>query len=177
MTATYEAATGPEVSAALAALASTGRVPSGFAYNPIWNPTVRRRVGATVANDLGAVLEAQAHTTDATPTAMLDLFGEKLILPNEATWGFQGILVARRTDAANESALYTVVGAIDRFANAASTAVVAAVTPAVVIEDSAAWAVAVTANTTDGALVVTVTGEAAKTIDWFLRCTLVQVGG
>lgn len=177
MTATYEAATGPEVTAGLAALAATGKVPTGFAYNPDWNPQIRRRVGGTFADDMTSVLEVSAHTTDATPTEMLDANGDRLVLPNNATWGFQVLGAARRTDVDGEGAAYNLFGCIERNANAAATSLVSTVQGGTPIEDTAGWDMAATADATNGALKLTVTGTAAKVVDWYARVVIVQVGG
>lgn len=117
-----------------------------------------------------------AVTTDATPTEML-AGGGRLVLPNDTTWGFAGRVVARRSDADDEGAHYTFTGTIDRNANAASTALLSAVTPVVVDEDAADWDIAVTASTANGALQITVTGQADKTIRWVAMVDIVQVGG
>lgn len=117
------------------------------------------------------------QTTDATPAEMLVAGTARLSLPNDSTFAFRIMLVARRTDANDESAAYEFKGCIDRNANAASTALVGSVTKTVLAEDTAAWDADVTADTTNGALKLTVTGEAAKTINWVARVELVEVTG
>lgn len=102
---------------------------------------------------------------------------KRLVLSNDTTWMFDILITARRTDADNESAAYRLVGCIDRNANAASTALVGSVTKTVIAEDTAAWDVDAQADTTNGALVIKVTGEAAKTIRWVARVALVEVTG
>jgi hypothetical protein len=68
------------------------------------------------------------------------------------------------------------VGALKRGANAAATAVIAAITPTAIATDTAAatWVVAVTADTTNGALSVTVTGVAATNISWVCEVATVE---
>jgi hypothetical protein len=117
----------------------------------------------------------QLTTTNATPTAIT--FTDGLVLPNDTTWMFEIDVVARRTDADGESAAYRLLGCIDRNANAASTALVGSVGKTVIAEDNAAWDVAATADTTNGAITVTVTGEASKTILWTARVRLVEASG
>ncbi|MBI4784002.1 MAG: hypothetical protein HY785_22180 [Oscillatoriophycideae cyanobacterium NC_groundwater_1537_Pr4_S-0.65um_50_18] len=101
----------------------------------------------------------------------------RIALVNDSTIQFEINVVARRTDADNESAAYELKGCIDRNTTAASTALVGTVTKTVVAEDTAAWDVAVTADTTNGSLKISVTGEASKTIKWVAFCRLVEVQG
>lgn len=121
---------------------------------------------------------ARNTTTDATVT---DLFlngsSTRMVLANDSTWKFKIDIVARRTDADNESAAYTIEGCIDRNANAASTALVGSLLKTIVAEDTAAWDATAVADTTNGALVVQVTGEAAKTINWVAFIRTVEVIG
>ncbi len=107
------------------------------------------------------------QTTNATQTELfLNGSSERLVLSNDTTWAFSILIVARRTDANDESAGYKVEGVIDRNATAGSTAIVGSVTKTVLAEDSSAWDVAVDADTTNGSLRIQVTGEASKTIRW-----------
>lgn len=117
-------------------------------------------------------------TTDGTPAIMTlnsASGGDKLTVPSDTTWMFEILVVARRTDADNESAAYHFLGAIDN--NAGTTALVAAVTKTVVAEDTAAWDVNVTAENVGDTLDITVTGEAAKTIRWVAFARIVEVTG
>ena len=123
-----------------------------------------------------SVVVARRSTSDATPAALfLDGSAQRITIPSDTTVAFRILVAARRTDADNESAAYEYVGCIDN--NAGTTALVGTVTETVIAEDTAAWAVAVTADDTNDALIITVTGEAAKTIRWVARVELVQVGG
>ena len=81
-------------------------------------------------------------------------------------------VVARRTDADNESAAYWLQGCVDN--NAGTVALVGAVQKTA-IEDTPAWDVnTVVAGTR---LNLRVTGEAAKTIYWNAVMHIVQVSG
>ena len=123
-----------------------------------------------------AVLVMRRQTTDATATQLkLDGSGVRLAIPTDTTWFVQAQIVARRTDADNESAVYECKGGIDN--NAGTTALLAAITPTTVFEDTAAWGVTCTASAGTNSFEVTVTGEAAKTIRWVARVTLVEVTG
>lgn len=118
-------------------------------------------------------------TTDATITEMfLDGAGAsgRMVLASDSTWAFHIHIVARRTDANNESAEYLRKGAIDN--NAGTTALVAAVqTLGTDIEDSAAWDITVTADNTNDSLKIEVTGEATKTIRWVAFVRTIEVTG
>ena len=95
-----------------------------------------------------------------------------LTVPNDTTWMFTSYVVARRTDADNESAAYWIQGAIDN--NAGTVALVGAV-QVTAIEDTAAWNA--TAVALGGKFLIRVTGEAAKTIYWNAVTHIVQVSG
>ena len=115
-------------------------------------------------------------TTDATPTELfLDGAAVRLSVPNDTTMFFEIFVAARRTDVDNESAGYVFRGVIDN--NAGTTALVGAVSAVYTNEDTGAWAVAVTADNVNDALVITVTGEVAKTIDWKAIAMIVEVTG
>lgn len=119
---------------------------------------------------------ARISTTNATPAEMfLNGSSIRLTIATDTTWAFNIILVARRTDADNESAAYHFMGCIDR--NGTTTALVGTVTKAVLAEDTAAWDADVTADDTNEALVITVTGEASKTIRWVAYIRTVEVTG
>lgn len=126
---------------------------------------------------------AFGQTTNATPTVISATgaggtgAAAQIILPNDSTFMFTATIVARRTNADNESAAYRLEGCIDRNTNAASTALVGTVTKTVIAEDTAAWDVAITADTTNGGLTITVTGEASKTIKWVAQIETVEVVG
>ena len=122
-----------------------------------------------------------AVTTNATITEMF-IKGtggsNRLTIPQDTTWKFDIQIAARRTDANDESAGYHYAGVIDRNILAASTALVGTVqtimTPQ---EDTPAWTITITADTTNGALKVEVTGEALKTISWLASVKIVEVTG
>jgi hypothetical protein len=115
---------------------------------------------------------SKADTTNATTTRATANFAaaaatNQLTLRNSSAFTFEGKVVARDTSTGDiKSWIFT--GAIKRGANAAATALVGTPTVTVVAEDTAAstWAVALAADTTNGALAVNVTGQAAKTIRW-----------
>lgn len=114
----------------------------------------------------------KASTTDATTTRATANFAaaattNQLTLRNSSAFTFEGMVIARDTST-NDIKSWTLRGAIKRGASAAATALVGTPTVTVVAEDTAAstWAVALAADTTNGALAVNVTGQATKTIRW-----------
>jgi hypothetical protein len=130
----------------------------------------------SVAGDAQAVLSIlRGTTTNATPTALTS--PGVMLLQNDSTWAFTITVSARRTNAYNESANFEIKGSIDRNTDAASTAIVGAVTKTVIARDSADWDVTVDADTSNGSLRVVVTGETGKTIRWVAVCNRVEVVG
>lgn len=102
----------------------------------------------------------------------------QIILPNNSAFSLKGRVVARE-NATGDCAAWEFSGLIRRGANAAATALVAAITPTVVAADAgaAAWVVAVTADTTNGGVTITVTGEVSHAIRWVADIETVEVAG
>jgi hypothetical protein len=125
---------------------------------------------------------ARGQTTNGTPKVLTfdnSTAGttNQVVLPNDSTYFINVFIAARRTDADNGSAAYMFQGCIDRNTNAASTSLVGTPVKTVLAEDTVAWDVTATADTTNGALSITVTGEAAKTISWVAYIQTVEVVG
>jgi len=121
------------------------------------------------------------QTTDATTTTIRSNTSaasttNQVILPNNSAYTFQGTCIAAKT-AAGDTSSWKFEGAIKRGANAASTALVAAVTPTVIAQNAGAstWVLAITADTTNGGIAVTVTGQAATTIRWVVKIETTEV--
>jgi hypothetical protein len=112
-------------------------------------------------------------TADATPTILTSTGGavsatNQNTLANNSCQSFRGRVIGFTSDS-TAACGFEFSGLIRRTANAASTALVSAVTPVAIGTPDAALStasVAVTADTTNGALAVTVTGVAATTINW-----------
>ena len=110
------------------------------------------------------------QTTDATPTVLASSSAaagttNQVILPNNSAYFFRGEVVSGVTGGGNTKG-WTIEGVIKRGANAASTALVGTPTVTSLYADAGAatWTIAVTADTTNGGLRVTFTGQAATTI-------------
>ena len=109
-----------------------------------------------------------ATTTDATPT---ELFRDgaggtlRVQIPAGVSAGFLARVVGRRTDGgALEVGHYTLEGTISNYAGV--VALDGPVTSSPVWEDAPAWAAEATADNTNDALAITVTGAAGATINW-----------
>lgn len=121
------------------------------------------------------------ETIDATATRLTSNTSaaattNQVILPDNSAYTFQGTCIANVTGGGNTSG-WKFEGVIKRGANAASTALVAAVTPTVIAQDVGAvtWVLAITADTTNGGIAVTVTGQAATTIRWVAKIETTEV--
>lgn len=122
-------------------------------------------------------------TTNATPAVMTadgsaPGTDDQIVLPNSSCFMVRGDIVARE-NATGDCKSWEIRATIKRGANAASTAIVgtAVVTVADADAGAAAWTIAVTADTTNGALAITATGEASKSIKWVGRLRSVEVAG
>ena len=138
-----------------------------------------------IANAAGvtqsALLLLGRQTTDATATVLTSNSSaagttNQVILPNNSAYSFSGEVIAGVTGG-GDTARWTIDGAIKRGANAASTAMVGTATITMTHNDTgaAAWTVAVTADTTNGGIAVTVTGAAATTIRWVCKINTTEM--
>jgi hypothetical protein len=116
-----------------------------------------------------AVLVLARQTTDATPTVLCSNSSaagttNQVILPNNSAYFFTGEVISGVTGGGNTKG-WTIEGVIKRGANAAATTLVGSTVVSTYADVGAAtWTIAVTADTTNGGLKVTFTGQAATTI-------------
>jgi hypothetical protein len=135
-------------------------------------------LNTTAPNNIGGHYVLANPTTNATPTVLTTTRGlstgtNQILMPNGAngalgaSYVFRGQIVGVDIATGHTSA-WSFVGAIKQLATAASTALVAAVTPTLIAQDAAlsSAGVAISADTTNGALAVTVTGIASTNINW-----------
>jgi hypothetical protein len=155
-----------QFSAIMGGQAGTTRSISGNHVFPACAEPISASVGASQA----ALLVLGVQTTDATATALRSNTsaagtGNQVILPNNSAYFFRGEVISGKT-AGGDTKGWTIEGVIKRGANAASTALVGTPTVTSMYADvgAATWAIAVTADTTNGGLRVTFTGQAATTI-------------
>ena len=121
------------------------------------------------------------QTTNATATVITSDINaasttNQVILPNNSAYSFSGEVIAGVTGG-GDTARWTINGAIKRGATAASTTMVGTPTVTMTHNDAgaAAWVVAVTADTTNGGIAVTVTGAAATTIRWVCKINTTEM--
>jgi len=127
-------------------------------------------IGGTAGLSQFGILVLGKETTNATATVLTSNGGagsttNQVILPNNSAYFFTGEVVAGVTGGGNTKG-WTIEGVIKRGANAASTALVGSPTVTSSYADAGAstWTIAVTADTTNGGLAVTFTGQASTTI-------------
>jgi hypothetical protein len=120
----------------------------------------------------GALLVLAVATTDATATVLRSNTSaaaatNQIALPINSAYFFKGEIIAGVT-AAGDAKGWSIEGVIKRATTAASTALVGTPTVTSLYADTGAatWSVAVTADTTNAALKITVTGQASTTIRW-----------
>lgn len=117
----------------------------------------------------------RALTTDATPTELLIRGTDQLVLQDDSSWVFVARIIARNDVTGNTSA-YELRGSIKRGTGAATTDIVGTVSADIIAEDSpGTWVVTAIEDTTNGALVIQVTGEAATDIRWVATVDTVEV--
>jgi hypothetical protein len=130
------------------------------------------------------------QSTDATATRLTadnaaPAAANSLNLPNSATFLVRLLVIARQiggsAGTAGDSAGWDVTALLRRGASAAATVVIAgggaALAPGFADAAAAGWRLAVTADTTNGGLSVSGTGEASKTINWVARIASVEAVG
>jgi hypothetical protein len=126
-----------------------------------------------------------AETTDATATAMVTYHNNsatastdnQVVLPNNSVYGFTGTIIARENSAqTNDFAVWEVKGGAVRAASAATTALGSYNINKISESTGAAnWSIAISADTTNGAIAFTVTGEAAHSIRWVATINTTEV--
>jgi hypothetical protein len=127
---------------------------------------------ATTGGNQAALLILAKQTTDATATVLTSNTSaaaatNQIALPINSAYFFKGEVIAGVT-AAGDTKGWSIEGVIKRATTAASTALVGTPTVTSLYGDAGAstWSVAVTADTTNAALKITVTGQASTTIRW-----------
>jgi len=146
----------------------TSRSIIGYAVFPACNSPIAASAGVSQ----GALLVLAVATTDATATVLRSNTSaasatNQVALPVNSAYFFKGEIIAGVT-AAGDAKGWSIEGVIKRATTAASTALVGTPTVTSLYADAGAstWSVAVTADTTNAALKITVTGQASTTIRW-----------
>jgi hypothetical protein len=132
-------------------------------------------------NYQSSVLLLSRETTDATVTTLASSVGaagtsNQMTLPDNAAYYVRGSCIANVTGGGNTKA-WSFEAAIKRGAGAGTTAIVGAVIKNIVAADAGAatWDITLSADTTNGAFRVQVTGQAATTIRWTCRLDSTEV--
>ena len=116
------------------------------------------------------ILVLVAATTDDTPKALTSNKAaagttNQVILPNNCAYAFHGTIVARQQASAGTAcAAWKIEGLIRREGSAGTTVLVNSATT--VLDNTPAWGMTLSADTTNGGLAITVTGAAATNIRW-----------
>jgi hypothetical protein len=156
-------------SAVIAGQAGTTRSIWGNHVIPAINP-----FGSTAGASQSAILVIGKQTTDATATVLTGDGGaasttNQVILPNNSAYYFKGTVVAGVTGAGNTKG-WTIEGVIKRGAGVGTTTLVGVTVMSSYADVGAAtWTIGVTADTTNGGLAVTATGQASTTIRWVCK--------
>ena len=142
----------------------------GNAVFPACNIPIEDNGGISQA----ALLVLGVQTTDATATRLRSNVSSagttnQVILPNNSAYFFTGEVIAGKT-AAGDTKGWTVEGVIKRGAGVGTTTLVGTTVTSMYADAGAVtWTVAVTADTTNGGLAITVTGQASTTIRWVCK--------
>ncbi len=120
------------------------------------------------------LINCSGTTTNSTPKELFLDGGssQRLTVPNNTSYVFTILINGHRTDDV-DAAAYQFLGMISNRAGA--TAIVGSVTKNVVAETDSSWDADVTADNTNDALVITVTGATGKNISWEAAFWVAQV--
>jgi hypothetical protein len=133
-------------------------------------PACNSPIAGAAGISQAALLVLGVQTTDATATVLRSNTSaasgtNQVILPNNSAYYFRGEVIAGVTGGGNTKGWY-IEGVIKRGAGVGTTALVGTPTVTSNYADAGAstWTIAVTADTTNGGLAVTFTGQASTTI-------------
>ena len=149
----------------------TTRSIAGNTVTPASNSPIASAAGVTQS----ALLLLGVQTTDATATVLRSNTSaatttNQVILPNNSAYYFKGSITCGVTGGGNSS-MWSFEGGIKRGASVGTTVLVGTPVVNLIAQNSGAstWVVALTADTTNGGLAVTVTGQASTTIRWVCK--------
>ena len=143
----------------------------GIVGNHIFPACVNPITTSNGISQAGLIVLAR-QTTDATATVLCSDANaasgtNQVILPNNSAYYFRGEVIAGVTGAGNTKS-WTFEGTIKRGVGVGTTAIVGTPVLNTIAQDAgaSAWTIALTADTTNGGLAITVTGQATTTIRW-----------
>jgi hypothetical protein len=138
-------------------------------------------VAAVTGASQGGLLILGRVTTNATSAVLRSNTSasagatNQIILPNNSAFYFRGSVIANVTGGGDTKS-WTFDGQIKRGANAAATTLTGStVTSPYGDAGASTWAVALSADTTNGGLSITVTGQASTTIRWVCKIETTEV--
>ena len=165
------------VSAVIGGVYGTTRGIIGYLVTPASDTPIESKAGVQQA----ACLVLGVQTTNATATKLRSNTSaagttNQLILQNNSAIYFKGTVIANVT-AGGDTKSWTFDGQIKRGANAAATTLTGSTVNSPYGDAGAStWAVSLAADTTNGGLAVTVTGQASTTIRWVCKLETTEVG-
>jgi len=165
------------VSAVIGGVYGTTRGIIGYLVTPASNTPIEAKAGVQQA----ARLVLGVQTTNATATKLRSNTSSadatnQLILQNNSAIYFKGTVIANVTAGGNTKS-WTFDGQIKRGANAAATTLTGSTVSSPYGDAGAStWAISLAADTTNGGLAVTVTGQASTTIRWVCKLETTEVG-
>ena len=128
-----------------------------------------------------ALLILGVQTTDATATVLRSDTSaasgtNQVILPNNSAYLFKATVIATVTGGGDTSG-WKLEGVIKRGSGVGTAAIVGLVSTTLLGQNAGAatWAVTATADTTNGGLAITVTGQASTTIRWVCKVDTTEV--
>ena len=151
-------------STAFGLFATTRGIAGNVAISPCNVP-----ISANLGISQTALLVLARQTTDATATVLTSDTSaasgtNQVILPNNSAYYFTGEVISGVTGG-GDSKGWTISGVIKRGANAGATTLVGSTVTSLYADAGAAtWTIGLTADTTNGGLKVTFTGQASTTI-------------
>jgi len=161
----YSGSASGTYSAVLGGSFGTTRAIAGMlAFSACQNP-----ISQSTGLNQSALLILARQTTDATATVLTSDTSaagttNQVILPNNSAYTFRGEIVSGVTGGGNSKS-WTIEGLIKRGANAASTTLVGSTVTSMYADAGAVtWTIALSADTTNGGLAVTFTGQVGTTI-------------
>jgi hypothetical protein len=144
-------------------------------------PACLTPISSTLGVSQAALLILAKQTTDATATVLTSdgsaaSTTNQVILPDNSAYLFKATVIANVTGGGNTSG-WKLEGVIKRGSGVGSAAIVGLVTTTLLAQDAGAatWAVTATADTTNGGLKITVTGQASTTIRWVAKVDTTEV--
>lgn len=137
---------------------------------------------SAVGDSQTGTLVMRCDTTDATPEVITTenstpSYRNQINLPDNSCYGFTGTVIAREdSSATNDFAVWEIKGGAVRAASASTTAL-GTYNINKISESTGAtnWSIALSADTTNGAVAITVTGEASHNIRWVATVNTTEV--